>query len=135
MPKKLLFILWAVLFALCAALGFLPEPEGALQILLSLLFFLPPLILIWQARQKKDRLTLALLRNLSLLSLGITLIALIANFLAFSAGETLGRILYFFLVIVSTPMICSGYWVLSLFLWAFVMFFAISSLKSLKKEK
>ena len=135
MPKKLLFILWAVLFALCAALGFLPEPEGALQILLSLLFFLPPLILIWQSRQKKDRLTLALLRNLSLLSLGITLVALIANFLAFSAGETLGRILYFFLVIVSTPMICSGYWVLSLFLWAFVMFFAISSLKSLKKEK
>ena len=31
MNKKLLYVLWSGLFILCAALGFLPEPEGALQ--------------------------------------------------------------------------------------------------------
>ena len=37
MSRKSLFILWAVLFGLCAALGFLPEPEGPLGTALTVL--------------------------------------------------------------------------------------------------
>ena len=44
MKKQALFGLWAGLFIVCAGLGFIPEPEGSVQILLtilSLLLFLP----------------------------------------------------------------------------------------------
>lgn len=81
---------------------------------LSILFFLPPALLLW----KTDRETAILIRNLSLLSLGVTLVTLILNFVLAVSSEFLGNVLHYILVIVSAPMICSGYWVLSLFLWA-----------------
>ena len=77
MSRKSLFILWAVLFGLCAALGFLPEPEGPLGTaltVLSVFSFLPPALLIHQAGKQADRHTLLLIRNLSALSLGLTLV-------------------------------------------------------------
>ena len=117
MNKKMLFTLWGVLFILCAGLGFIPVPAGAMKGLmtaLSVLFFLPPVILLWQ----NDRQTALLIRNLSLLSLGVTLMTLILNFVLAVSSEFLGNVLHYILVIVSAPMICSGYWVLSLFLWA-----------------
>ena len=117
MNKKMLFTLWGVLFILCAGLGFISVPEGAVKGLmtaLSVLFFLPPVLLLWKA----DRETSLLIRNLSLLSLGVTLVTLILNFVMAVSSEFLGNVLHYILVIVSAPMICSGYWVLSLFLWA-----------------
>lgn len=130
MNKRVLFILWGVLFVLCAGLGFLPEPRGGLKILmtaLAVLFFLPPAVLLYRA----DRDTALLVRNLSLLSLGITLITLILNFVLAVSAETLGNILHYILVVVSAPMICSGYWVLSLFLWACLL---MASLKKTAKK-
>ena len=85
---------------------------------LSLLFFLPPALLLWQAGQAGDLHTLRLIRNLSALSLALTLALLIGNFLVAFSSETLGQILHYVLIIVSCPMICSGHWALSLFLWA-----------------
>ena len=117
MNKKMLFTLWGVLFILCAGLGFIPAPTGAVKGLmtaLSVLFFLPPVLLLWKA----DRETSLLIRNLSMLSLGVTLVTLILNFVMAVSSEFLGNVLHYVLVIVSAPMICSGYWVLSLFLWA-----------------
>ena len=117
MNKKTLFVLWGVLFILCAGLGFIPAPAGALKGLmtaLSILFFLPPALLLWKA----DRETGLLIRNLSMLSLGVTMVTLILNFVMAVSSEFLGNVLHYILVIVSAPMICSGYWVLSLFLWA-----------------
>ena len=117
MNKKTLFVLWGVLFILCAGLGFIPAPAGAMKGLmttLSILFFLPPALLLW----KTDRETAILIRNLSLLSLGVTSVTLILNFVLAVSSEFLGNVLHYILVIVSAPMICSGYWVLSLFLWA-----------------
>ena len=117
MNKKTLFVLWGILFVLCAGLGFIPAPAGAMKGLmttLSILFFLPPALLLW----KTDRETAILIRNLSLLSLGVTLVTLILNFVLAVSSEFLGNVLHYILVIVSAPMICSGYWVLSLFLWA-----------------
>ena len=117
MNKKLLYTLWGGLFILCAGLGFIPEPEGTLQFILtaaSVLFFLPPAMLLHRA----DAADAKLIRNLSSLSLGLTLVLLVLNFLTALRSEFLGQVLHYTLVIVSSPMICSGHWALSLFLWA-----------------
>ena len=121
MTKKLYYILWAGLFILCAGLGFIPAPSGFLKYFmtaLSVLFFLPPAALVYFAGKQADTLTLKLIRSLSAASLGLTLFLLIANFMTLMAPESLGNVLYGVLVIVSSPMVCSGCWVLSLFLWA-----------------
>ena len=121
MNKKLLYILWAAGFILCAGLGFIREPKGSLQLLLttvSLLFFLPPALLLFHAGKQHDTDTPKLIRNLSALSLGLTLLLLVLNFLTAMQSEFLGQVLHYVLVIVSSPMICSGHWAMSLFLWA-----------------
>ena len=125
MKKSHLFALWGVLFVLCAALGFLPESSGWMTAV-SVLFFLPPALLLY----KGDRNTVLLVRNLSALSLGVTLLTLSLNFVLAVSTEALGNVLHTILVIVSTPMLCSGYWVLSLFLWACLL---MGSLKLLKQ--
>jgi hypothetical protein len=121
MNKKLLYLLWAGLFILCACCGFIPQPEGSPAVLMticSLLFFLPPGLLLWDSGRRQDVHTLKLIRNLSALSLGLTLVLLVLNFLTVLRSEFLGSVLHYILVIVSSPMICSGHWAMSLFLWA-----------------
>lgn len=133
MNKKLLCALWAGLFILCAALGFIPEPEGILRTLLtvlSLLFFLPPALLLWNAVKTQDPDTAKLIRNLSGLSLGLTLVLLVLNFLTAFSSEILGQILHYILIIVTSPMICSGHWAMSLFLWACLL---MASLRQLRR--
>lgn len=132
MKNRTLFALWGGLFAVCAGLGFIPEPVGALKwlsVAISVLFFVPPLLLVRQAAARRDRTTLALIRNLSVFSLVLTLVLLVLNFLTLMASEALGNILYYMLVIVSSPMVCSRYWVLSLFLWACLMILSATELK------
>ena len=133
MNKKLLYLLWAGLFILCACCGFIPQPEGEFQrffTICSLLFFLPPGLLLWDAGKQRDLHTLKLIRNLSALSLGLTLVLLVLNFLTAMQSEFLGQVLHYILVIVSSPMICSGHWAMSLFLWACLL---IASLKQCKR--
>ena len=128
MNAKWLWALWAVLFSLCAGLGFIPEPEGALNVLmtlLSLLFFLPP----WLLLRSADLAAAKLIRNLSAMSLGLTLVLLILSFVTAFSSEILGQVLHYVLVIVSSPMICSGHWAMSLFLWACLL------MASLKRSK
>ena len=132
MKKSMLYVLWACLFIICAGLGFIPEPDGALRVmmtLLAVLFFLPPALLLYGAAGKQDRYTLTLVRNLSALSLAVTMAALVANFLAALGPQLLGDILYYALVILSSPMVCSGYWALSLFLWACLLMVSLQQLK------
>ena len=129
MKYRFLYALWGALFILCAGLGFIPEPAGALKVLLtgvSLLFFLPPAVLVWQSRREKNRAVLALVRNLSIASLSLSALLIIANFLTAFRSELLGNILHGVLVVVSSPMICSGHWAMSLFFWACLL---IASLK------
>lgn len=121
MISKLLFALWGILFSLCAGLGFIPEPQGLMAsvlTVLSLLSFLPPCLLLYLAIRDGNRRDILLIRNLSALSLGLTLAALIANFLTAFSSEAVGQIFYHILIIVSSPMVCSGHWAMSLFLWA-----------------
>ena len=135
MSNKHLYCLWGGLFILCALLGFIPGPQGVLRFLLtalSVLFFLPGGVLLARARKKGDTVTVRLIRNLSLVSLGLTLGMIIANLLCILASPALGDALYAVLVILSSPMVCSGYWILSLFLWACLL---VVSLDTLRKQK
>lgn len=132
MKKSVLFALWGCLFILCAGLGFIPEPAGVVRGLLtavSVLFFLPPVLLVYNGAKEKDAHTLKLVRNLAALSLVLTLALLVANFLTAMGSELLGTVLYYVLVIVSSPMVCSGYWVLSLFLWACLLMVSMRELR------
>lgn len=135
MNKASLYALWGGMFILCAGLGFIPEPDGALRILLvllSLAFFLPPALLLHRAVKGKDRHILALVRNLSCVSLALTLISIVANFMSLMASEAIGNALYAILVIVSTPMICGQYWILGMFGWACLLMVSLSQLRKIK---
>ena len=113
--------IWGALFIVCAALGFIrqeQEQPGWWYTAVSLLFFLPPAAILLLARKEGDTRNIKLMRSLSGASLGITALGLILNFLSVRWGEMAGDILHSVLVVVSTPMVASGYWALSLFLWA-----------------
>lgn len=136
MNKTSFFSLWSGMFILCAGLGFIPEPAPVLKVLLILLavgFFVPPVFLLRNAVRDGDQNTLALVRNLSALSLGLTVVLLICNFASILWPEVLGNVLYAVLVMVSTPMFCAQYWVLSLFLWACLLIMSIQMMKKMKK--
>jgi len=132
MKKQVLFGLWYAAFIVCAALGFIPEPEGSVRSLLTLLavaFFIPPSVLLFGAAKAADKHTLLLVRNLSLGSLILTSVLLVLNFLSVMGSEAMGNFLYYMLIIVSSPMVCSGSWALSLFLWACVLMVSLQLLK------
>lgn len=134
MNQKYLFALWGGLFALCAALGFIPQPAGALKVLMTLLslaFFAPGALLLYHSRRTGNRLIAVLVRNLSAASLILTAVLIIMNFLSALGSTFWGNVLYSVLVIVSSPMVCSQYWALSLFFWACLM---ISATKLAKKK-
>ena len=134
MNKKQSFILWGVLFTVCAGLGFVPQPEGALKVLMGLLavaFFGLGGWILWQAGLRKDLATVALIRSLSLASLVLTLVMLIGNFLSVFTSKWLGDLLHYMLIVVSSPMLCAPSWATSLFLWACLM---VASHKILKRK-
>ena len=124
--KYILAAIWAGMFILCAVLGFLPPQEGANRYLLAgfaVLFFLPPGLMVWQAKKKSDRKTLRLVRRISLICLGLTTVTLVGNFLSVLAStELVGTLLHWLLALVSVPMLCSNAWILSLFGWACLLF-------------
>ncbi len=132
MNQKRLFALWAVLFIVCAGLGFIPEPSGILKAVLTLAalgFFIPGALLLYQAGQEKNAHVLSVVRNLAAVSLVLTLVLLVLNFLTAFHADWIGSMLYGMLVIISTPMVCSGYWALSLFLWACLLMGSIQALR------
>ena len=126
------YTLWAGMYILCAGLGFIPEPAGFGKFCLALLsigFFLPPAGLLRHGEQQGLRQHIRIVRNLALASLVLTVGLLMVNVLSFMASETVGTMLYILLLVASTPMICSQYWVISLFGWACLMLWANSLLK------
>ena len=128
MNPKLLYALWAAGFSLCAALGFVPNPTGALRVLLILTAvasFLPPWLLIRTGKRH----TLRLVRNLAALWLALTVVLILANLLSFTGSVVLGNVLHCLLVIVSSPMVCGQYWAIGLFGWAYVLFDSMNALK------
>ncbi len=137
MKKQVLFGLWAGLFSVCAALGFIPSPEGSVRILLTLCavaVFIPPAVLLYDAAKAKDRRTVLLVRNFSAASLTATALLLVLNFLSVLGSESLGNFLHAMLTVVSSPMVCCGNWALSLFLWACLLMVSLQQLKKIGKN-
>ena len=122
MDKSIYFALWGGMYILCCVLGFLPEQSGfSLYVMaaVSLLFFLPPFLLVRQAKAQNDTKILRVIHKICLLSLGLSTVMLVANFLSvLSPSETLGSVLHIILSLVSVPMMSSGLPLISLFLWA-----------------
>ena len=137
MDKSIYLALWGGMYVLCCVLGFLPEQTGfSLYVMaaVSLLFFLPPFLMVRKAKEKKDFKTLKLTRRICLISLGLSTVLLVANMLTVLLnGYGLGNFLYYALVVFSTPMICGQFWAYSLLLWAILMWCCIASLRKLKK--
>ena len=80
MQKTVLHSLWAAGLILCACLGFIQERTAGVQALLTalaLLSFLPPALCLYFARKNSDQKEARLIRNLSALSLGLTLLGLL----------------------------------------------------------
>ena len=111
---KTIYICWGVIYALCFGFGFIPEPEGITAFAmtgLGIVFFVPGFVLLYLGQRKVVRL-------ISAISLGATMVSIMLNFLAVNATTGTGDFLYVLLGLVSTPMFCTRIWVLSLFLWA-----------------
>ena len=125
MSRKVLYLSWLAAYGICGALGLI-QPTGGLQAgamtACSILFFVPPGILLAKAIKKKDLRTMKLIRLISILCLSLTLTCLIANIAVVTASEAVGNILYMLLNFLSVPMVCSQYYALSLFLWGCLLF-------------
>ena len=119
---KVLYILWAVMFALTAVLGFLfPNVTEAVPRLLlqatAALFFLPPWVIVVKAGAEANKKHVRIVRYLSISSIVLTAALLCANLMSAGMTEAMGNALNAALIIVSAPMVCSNFFVLPLFLW------------------
>ncbi len=135
MGKRTLWLIWYSLFILCALLGFIPDPEGFWKfcfVSLSILFFVPGFWLLVWADRREDVRVLRQVRTVSILWLAATTVLIGLNFASALMTELWGNILYGALIVVSSPMVCGQYWVLSLFGWACILFTAIAMLKKRK---
>ena len=129
---KKLWIIWAVLYGICTVLSFIPTVSGTLSGLMTLLsvgFFVPGGLLIAEGKKRRDAALLKKVRNVCLLSLGLTLLGIVLNFLSAGGSAAWGTVAYWFLILVSTPMVCAQIWLLSLFLWACLLMGSIFTLK------
>lgn len=136
MQRKSLYAIWGVLYVICAGLGFVENPEGFLAAFmtgLSVAFFIPGILLLVDGVRSKDRHALEAMTWISGASLGATCVLLLLNFLAVGGTAATGNFLYGLLILVSSPMICSRVWVLSLFLWACLFAGSIMERKKIKK--
>lgn len=131
MKTKRLWLSWLYLFALCAALGFIPEPYGlvkALLVIVAVCFFIPGGLLL----AKGDRKTVKKVMLISGLSLVLTMVLIILNFASALMSELWGKILYILMGILTAPMLCGQFWILSLFGWACLL--AAGMFKLLEKR-
>lgn len=138
MKNRHLFAAWGVLYILCAGLGFIPEQTGFVKFLLvtcALLFFVPGFLLLYRGIAAGDRTLVCWIRDLALVSLVLTTALLIANIASAIGSVLLGNILFALLVLVSAPMLCGQYWVMSLFLWACLLFGAILRMPAPEDQK
>jgi uncharacterized membrane protein YgdD (TMEM256/DUF423 family) len=141
--KYILLAIWVGMFILCAVLGYLPPQEGAnkwLLVIIALLFFLPPALTVYQCQKEKDGKLLRLVRTVSLVVLIATVALLVVNLLSIAlllvmpekTALIVGDVLYYALILVSTPMICGQYWGIGLIGWAALLWSSIFAEKSLK---
>ncbi len=122
--KTILYIVWAVLYCVCFGLSFVKSPtpgEKAFLTGLSVVFFIPPFWLCFLAKKENHHKTIKVLRWISIGSLALTLVLIIANIASVLGSPVLGRVLHLLLRLVSVPLETSHTWALSLYFWAILM--------------
>ena len=135
MKKRILYIVWACLYVLCVGMGTLENPEGVLKgamVALAVLFFVPGAFLLWDAIDTGDRKTVRTVRWISIASLALTLVGLLSFVVVGMQGSERMTLVYDLLLLVSSPMICGQFWIMSLFLWGCLLF--ASFLKKSEKK-
>lgn len=142
--KYMLAALWVGMFILCCVLGFLPPQEGANRWLLAIfavLFFLPPALLVYGLWRIRDKAWLRILRIIAIAVVASTVALLLMNMfsitllmlLPMQAALAVGDVLYYLLLVVSTPMVCGQYWGIGMIGWAALMWSCILAERDLKK--
>ncbi|MBO5049331.1 MAG: hypothetical protein J6C41_02730 [Oscillospiraceae bacterium] len=119
--EQILYAVWFTLYIICTALGTITERTATghiLLMILSVLFFVPGIILVYDGLKKKDKKMLFRVRLVSILSIVLTLSLIVLNILCVGAGEKVGQLLNDLLILVSTPMFCSYIRGISIFGWA-----------------
>lgn len=138
MKIQKLAVAWAFLYGITAALGFVEWSHKLFdlgKILLSLAFFVPGGLLVYQGVSRQDYRLLKIIRNICLASLISTVVVLMLNFFAVTASREVGLVLYWLLILVSAPMICSKVWILPLFGWACLLMVCLDKGEKRKKKE
>ena len=124
MKKKakelILYAVWLCLYILCVGLGTVGRMEGigkVFFILTSLIFFIPGSMLLVMGIRDKNKKAILRVRVIAICSLTLTVVLFCVNIVAAAAG-LVSPALHDLLNLVSAPMFCSQYWVISLFGWA-----------------
>ena len=126
--EAVLYGIWAAMYVAAVLLSLVNHAQGVGLVLIqiySVAFFIPGAILAVKALKEKNKTQLKRLRVISILSLALTVVLLVANFLSVGGSAQLGRILNSFLILVSAPMLICFNWAVSLFLWACLLMVTI----------
>ena len=118
--ELILYGAWRCLYILCVGLGTVENIEGVGKVffvLTSLIFFLPGSCLLVMGKQENNKKTVLRVRIIAICSLVLTVVVFCINVMAAAAGMV-SPVFHDLLNVVSAPMFCSQYWVLSLFGWA-----------------
>ena len=127
------YCVWLCLYVLCVGLGTIENVEGigkVLFVMTALIFFLPGVYLLYLGNHEKNRKICLRVRLIAILSLILTVVVFCCNVVAISASSNAGLVLNDLLNLVSAPMFCSQYWILSLFCWGCLL-----SASFMKKQK
>ena len=127
-----LYAAWLCLYILCVGLGTVENAEGigkVLFVLTSLIFFIPGIWLLVLGFQEKNKKMILRVRMAAICSLSLTVIVFCLNIAAVAASSQLGSTLHDILNLVSAPMFCSQYWILSLFCWACLLSASFTKMK------
>lgn len=115
---KTLYIAWAAMAVLTMVLGFAyPNAGGIWPRLISVVFFIPPWMVLRRAKTEENRFHVRLVGLLSASSVLLTLVLLVLNLMSANWSESVGNALNAALTVVSVPMVCSNFFILPLFLW------------------
>jgi membrane-associated protease RseP (regulator of RpoE activity) len=117
MKTKRLWLAWLYMFALCAVLGFIPEPYGlikALLVIAAVCFFIPGVLLLLKGNHKTTKRVMLL----SGIALVLSTVLIIFNFASALLPPVWGTVFYILMGILANPILCGQYWILSLFGWA-----------------
>ena len=127
-----LYAAWLCLYILCVGLGTVENAEGigkVLFVLTSLIFFIPGIWLLVLGFQEKNKKMILRVRIAAICSLSLTVIVFCLNIAAVAASSQLGSTLHDILNLVSAPMFCSQYWILSLFCWGCLLSASFTKMK------